>query len=150
MMTEKNPDQSRWYIPAASLFLYLIACILPCLEFRNHTVQIYYGYSILFLGWMAIVVGQIAWLANPLWLLSMAFFVFRRWTLSLTFSAISILFAASTFLLYRQQLPDADGSGVKIQLTSLRVGFYVWLTSLAVTGAGAIYIRMIDPDNRNR
>jgi len=143
-MAKPAPDQSKWYIPAASLFLYLAACTLPCLEFRNGTIEIYYGYSILLQGWIAVLVGQIAWLANPAWLASMAFFIFRRWTLSLIFSALSLIFAAATFFIYRRELIIlGDTPGRNVELGSLRIGFYVWLTSLIVIGAGALYEKMI-------
>lgn len=148
-MARPVPDQSKWYIPAASLFLFLAACTLPCLEFRNGAIEIYYGYSILLQGWIAVLVGQIAWLANPAWLASMAFFIFRRWTLSLIFSALSLIFAAGSFLIYRSEivvLPDTPGR--RLELGSLRIGFYVWLTSLIVIGAGAFYEKMIN--NRSR
>lgn len=148
-MANAVPDQSKWYIPAASLFLYLAACTLPCLEFRNGTIEVYYGYSILLQGWMAVLVGQVAWLANPAWLASMGFFIFRRWTLSLAFAALSLIFAAGSFLINRKSivvLPDTPGRN--LELSSLRIGFYVWLTSLVIIGAGAFYEKMIG--NRSR
>lgn len=145
-MATKLPDQSKWYIPAASLFLYLTACTLPCLEFRNGTVHIYYGYSILLQGWTVILAGQLAWLANPAWLMSMILFIFRRWALSVSFSVLSLVLATGTFLLYHRKVvvPDPPDSGMYLELSGLRIGFYVWLTSLIVIGAGALYEKLIE------
>lgn len=135
-------DQSPWFIPATSLFLYLAACVLPCLEFDTATGdhEVWYGFSLLLQGWMAVLVGQTAWMANPLWLLAMIFFVLRRWTISITCSLAGIFLAGITFLLFRQKVAT-DLDGVIIPLQQPKIGVYVWLLSLLVIFGGALFMR---------
>lgn len=140
MKSFSNPDQSRWFIPVASLFFYVVACALPCLEFEKDGREIWYGYSILLMGWMAILVGQIAWLANPLWLAAMFFFVFRKWRWSIGFSLFGLLLSFTTFMLFGRQIPANEGGVGKLDLQQLRIGFYVWLLSLSILFFGAIFM----------
>ena len=138
-----SPDLSRWFVPATSLFLFLAACGLPCLEVEKEGRVVWYGDSVLLRGWMAVLVGQVAWLANPLWLAGMFCFVFRRWTLSLVFALLGLLLAASSLLFY-----GWDGAGIHVGVDEgvvavhqLRVGAYVWLSSLLVLFVGAAHLR---------
>jgi hypothetical protein len=135
-------DQSTWFIPATSLFLYAVACALPCLEYETFAGEreIWYGYAILLEGWMAILVGQVAWLANPLWLLAMLFFVFRRWSLALTCALGGLLLAGSALLLFRQNVVLDIGGGIIPQQRPL-IGVPVWLLSQLVLFIGAVLMR---------
>ena len=135
-------DQSIWFIPASSLFLFLAACALPCLEYENFAGerQLWFGYAILLEGWLAILVGQVAWLANPFWLAGMLLFVFRRWNLAMVSTLCGILLAGSALILFRQNVVlDIDG-GIIPQSRPL-VGVYVWLLSQLVLFTGAVMMR---------
>ncbi len=135
-------DQSTWFIPATSLFLYAVACALPCLEYETFAGEreIWFGYSILLQGWMAILVGQVAWLANPVWLLAMLFFVFRRWSLAITASLGGLLLAGSALLLFRQNVVLNIEGGIIPQQRPL-IGVAVWLLSQVVLFSGAVLMR---------
>jgi len=138
-----SPDLSRWFVPAASLFLFLAACGLPCLEVEKEGRVVWYGYSVLLRGWMAVLVGQVAWLANPLWLVGMFCFLFRRWTLSLGCALIGLALAATSLLFYGWNgagIPVGVDEGV-VAVHQLRVGAYVWLSSLLVLFVGAAHLR---------
>lgn len=54
-----------------SVALYVAACCLPALEFRNTTNadDVMWGLRALAVGWSGIFAGVMAWYANPFWLL---------------------------------------------------------------------------------
>ena len=140
---QTSPDLSRWFVPTASLFLFVLACGLPCLEVEREGREIWYGYSVLLRGWMTVLVGQVAWLANPLWLAGMSFFLFRRWTPSLGCALVGLLLASTSLLFYGWNgagLPVGVDKGV-VAVHQLRIGAYVWLSSLLVLFVGAAHLR---------
>jgi hypothetical protein len=138
-----TPDSSRWFIPAASLFLFVASCALPCLEIDQEGRVVWYGYRVLLMGWMTLLVGQMAWLANPLWLAGMFFFLFQRWTLSLGCALIGLSLAATSLLFFgwgEVGIPVQVDEGI-VAAKRLRVGAYVWLSSLLVLFMGAAHLR---------
>ncbi len=95
---------------------------------------------VLFLGWMGPLVGQFAWYANPLLLLGMITFMFRKWIATLVFIVLTLLMAANTFLLFFQEVP-ADEAGVNmLMLQNLHIGFYLWIASTLTIGIGAVIL----------
>jgi hypothetical protein len=133
--------QNRVFI-VISVFLYLIACATPCLEVSQKSDPVWYGLRILVIGWLGILVGQFAWLANSLWLAGIVFFVFRKWMATMIFSGLSLLFALNTFTMFVSELPADEGGVNKFHLVHLRIGFYSWLTSLLVLFAGALVMKI--------
>jgi hypothetical protein len=132
----------RFIVLAVSLFLFGLACASPTLIFlRNDTTEeTWAGYMVLFLGWMGPLVGQFAWYANPLLLLGMITFVFRKWIATLVFIVLTLLMAANTFLLFFQEVP-ADEAGVNmLTLQNLHLGFYLWIASILTIGIGAVIL----------
>src|SRR5688572_10303070 len=83
----RRSGMARFIVLAVSLALFGVACASPTLIFlRNGTTEeTWAGYMVLFLGWMGPLVGQFAWYANPLLLLGMITFVFRKWIATLVF-----------------------------------------------------------------
>ncbi len=124
------------------MLLYLIACATPCLEVTQKSDPVWPGLQILAIGWLGVLVGQFAWLANPLWMAGMLFFVFRKWMVTLIFSGPALLFALNTLTMFVTELP-ADEAGINtFHLVRLRIGFYLWLASLLVLFAGALVMKV--------
>jgi len=108
-----------------SVLLFLLACATPCLEMSQKSDPTWYGLRILVLGWMGVLVGQFAWLANPLWLLGLITFALRKWRVALIALGASLLFAANTLLLFVMPLPADESNINHTSLVRLRIGFYL-------------------------
>jgi hypothetical protein len=92
------PWKPRLLALGVSLLLYALACVLPVLDFSksdwNHdTKGPVVGYVALISGWLVIAIGQFAWLANFLWLLSLILLLFRCWIASFVTTILTILLA---------------------------------------------------------
>ncbi len=133
-------QRNQFYV-ALSVALFVLACVTPCLEMSRKSDPVWYGLRILSLGWLGILVGQVAWFANPLWLISVLLLASRKWIAAIIFSGLALLVAANTLLLFVMPLP-ADESGMnKTSLERFRIGFYCWLASLAVPFVRACLMR---------
>lgn len=115
-----------------SLFLFVMACATPCLEMSQKSDPVWYGLRIMLLGWMGPLAGQFAWFANPLWLIGAVAFAFRKWNVALISLGLALLFALNTVLLFVIPLPADESKVNTTSLVRLRVGFYLWLASMAV------------------
>lgn len=124
-----------------SVLLFLLACATPCLEMSQKSDPTWYGLRILVLGWMGVLVGQFAWLANPLWLLGLITFALRKWRVALIALGASLLFAANTLLLFVMPLPADESNINHTSLVRLRIGFYLWLASIAVLFGRALVMK---------
>lgn len=73
--------RGRLAVLLTSLTLLVIACSLPALIFKRSggDLEVWSGAKTLLLGWMGILVKQMAWYANPVMCLSLIFLLFRRW-----------------------------------------------------------------------
>ena len=124
-----------------SVFLYLAACVAPCLEVTQKSDPVWPGWQILLMGWLGVLVGQFAWLANPLWLGGLIFFALRKWTVALILSGLAILPTFNTLTMFVTELPADEGGMNTFHLVRLRIGFYLWLASLAVLFVGAFVMK---------
>lgn len=123
------------------LLLFVLACATPCLEMSHKSDPVWYGLRILVLGWMGILVGQFAWLANPLWVVGLCLLAFRKWSAAAIVSGLSLLFALNTLALFVMPLPADEASVNKTSLVQFRIGFYFWLASLVLLFAKAFMMR---------
>ncbi|MBS0660093.1 MAG: hypothetical protein JSR82_17780 [Verrucomicrobia bacterium] len=122
----------------ASLVLFVLACILPALHFRNVTptgagaLNSQHGGAVLLMGWLSLFVGQTAWLANPCFVLgSILQGVGRRLGARICL-ALAALLAATTAKLPGAVIP-ADEAGVnKMQLDSFGPGAWAWFAAIGL------------------
>jgi len=90
--------------------------------------------GLLLIGWIAVLGGVSAWLANPALAITWVLMLFQRLRLlALVIGAISLLFALS-FLNVRQIMADESGNESKI--TGYGAGYWIWVTSIGVTAVG--------------
>jgi hypothetical protein len=129
-----------------SLSTYVLACALPVLDFsksdgiRNPDGPIV-GVVALIMGWVAIAVGQFAWLANFLWLFSLLLIWFRCWIAAAVTSISTILLALQTYALLSQKIPANGAATDHLYFQGIKIGFYFWLASFVAIGISAIILR---------
>ena len=128
----------------ASALVFVVACCLPALEFKNSSAQndIMLGLRALAIGWSGFFAGILSWYANPLWLVAIVFSLMRKPTLSLCFGALAVIVAFTTFKILGRELPADEGNVTKMTVIKILPGCYVWLASLAITPLGALMQRL--------
>nr|WP_144020746.1 hypothetical protein [Burkholderia sp. AU33423] len=92
------------------------------------------GWQVLLTGWMGVLVGIYAWLANPL--------VFAAWLLTakryraqaVVLAGLALLFGMS-FLSQHQIAVDEAGNVEPVHLDA--IGYWCWLASFGVASVGA-------------
>ncbi len=131
----------RQTIIGISLLLFVLACATPCLEMSQKSDPVWYGLRILVLGWMGFLAGQFAWFANPFWVIGLCLLAFRKWSAAAIVSGLSLLFALNTLVMFVMPLPADESNVNKTYLVQFRIGFYLWLASLAMPFVKACVMR---------
>jgi len=85
--------------------------------------------------------GYIASTLNPVLVLSLVFFLFRRWLTAIVIALVALAIAANTFLLFSRDLPADEGNVIKLRLERLGPGFYFWIASIVAVIIGSIILR---------
>ena len=128
MNTIDRPAMSRaarWLF-AISVLLYLVAMIAT--PFRTGTPPHPWaaGWEVLLTGWMGVLAGVYAWLANPL--------VAAAWVLTLNrrrgpavVAAVLALLSGMSFLSLRQIMVNEGGTYEPVHLDA--IGYWCWLAS---------------------
>ena len=126
-----------------TMALFTIACWFPALNFRrsDSDIQIWRGIHVLEMGWLGLLFKQIAWCANPVLVLSLIFFLFRRWLTAVVIALVALAIAANTFALFSRDLPADEGNVIKLRLETLGAGFYFWMASIVAVIIGSIILR---------
>ncbi|KAG8149094.1 hypothetical protein BFF94_034255 [Burkholderia catarinensis] len=120
---------------AISVVLYLIAMFTT--PFRTGTPDPHPwsdGWEVLLTGWLGVLVGITAWLANPLvfaaWLLTAK----RRRTPAIVLAVLALLFGLS--FLSQQRIAVNEGGDVEpVHLDA--IGYWCWLASFGAASIGA-------------
>jgi hypothetical protein len=134
--------RERLIVLGISLFFYIIALCTPALIFQGGGDDATWpGFMVMTLGWMGLLVGQFAWLANIPLLIGMILLLCRRWIGTLVCIIIATLLALHSFYLYRQKIPADEASTRYLILDHPGVGFYFWLFSIVALGISAIILR---------
>jgi hypothetical protein len=124
-----------------SLVLFVIACALPALEFKNSHKpnDVMLGLRALAVGWSGIFAAIVAWYANPIWLVSVVLTCFRRPMLATVFGIIAVALALTTISIVGRELPGDEGNVTKTTVIRLLPGFYVWIASIAIVPLTAFW-----------
>ncbi len=127
----------------ATVVLYLIACCLPALEFKNSDKpnDIMFGLRALAVGWSGIFAGVMAWYANPFWMLGLILALLRKPVFAAVAGVIAIAIALTTFSVIGRELPGDEGGVTKTTVIRLLPGFYVWIASLVALPVTAAFQR---------
>lgn len=120
--------------------LFGLACVLPALEFRRNEdgTEIWAGGIALFNGILGLLMGHVAWLANPLLALG-AFSLFHRHRTGAVICAVlALLFSLDTFQLFYETVPGDEAGVNKLYLRQLREGTFCWMGSMVAILIGGI------------
>lgn len=132
-----------WFF-GLSCLLFVVACALPAIEGQSFgetgsSIASHAGVLVLVFGWIGVLQGQFAWLANPLLLLTWILLLARRWTMAILVGILAFVAGSQTFA--------APGSTYTTSLLStmvvrgLQLGAYIWFASLfAAVVAGVVGI----------
>ncbi|MFY9823450.1 MAG: hypothetical protein WAM82_18865 [Thermoanaerobaculia bacterium] len=129
--------RTRWIVIAPSGLCFLAACACPALEFNGKEHSVMLGAQALFQGPLAFLVGQFAWLANPLELLAVVLVLRRRFWGATAVSFLGFAVANHAWALLGREIPGDEGGVTKLYLSSFHLGFFLWLLSFLLLAAGA-------------
>jgi hypothetical protein len=117
-----------------SLGLFVVACCLPALDFKQSTGKndIMLGLRALAVGWSGIFAAIVAWYANPVWAFAIVIGFCRKPVICAVAGIVALLIALTTFSIVGRELPADEGNVNRMTVVRLLPGFYVWLASMAV------------------
>jgi hypothetical protein len=103
--------------------------------------------GLLLVGWLGVIMGVPAWLANPFLVGAWVLACFRRmrW-IGLCCALISLAFMLS-FLLHGEIMTDEAGGYSKI--TGYGAGYWLWVASAAAALVGSLIAILFHPGGRN-
>lgn len=127
----------------AAAVLFLMACATPALDLRGtdapESQNIWWGWQALILGWLGMLGGDFAWLANVFFLSALICLGFGRWRTAMVFAVVALVFAADTLRLTAAGVPSDEGGTGKLVLHQVLIGCYLWAGSMVVTAGGAVF-----------
>jgi hypothetical protein len=135
----------RSVIIAVIVLIYLVACCCPALTFDNYysgnsapqSTDTWFGWTALLLGWLGILVGSVAWLANFVLGLTLIFLICGlRWA-TLISSGTTVLLSLDFFPLFSATIPADEGGVGRAVLRPPGVGVWFWFASIAAGFIGA-------------
>jgi hypothetical protein len=124
-----------------SMVLFLVACGLPALEFKNSQSpnDVMAGLRALVVGWSGIFAGVLSWYANPFWLAGIVLVLNKKPLPGLLLGLVAIALACATFPTLGRELPGDEGNVTKTTIIRLLPGFYVWMSSLVFLPLAALF-----------
>lgn len=139
----RPPWGPRLVVIGMSLALFVGACCAPALLIGG-SEQPMPGGGLLFIGWMGIVAGQFAWFANPIYALALLLIAFRKWVPATLTAAIALLVALDTLMMFVQEVPTDEAGVNSGRMSSLQIGFFLWIASIAAVVLGATWLAFRD------
>jgi hypothetical protein len=123
-----------------SLALFLLACGMPALEFKNSngSTDVMFGLRALVVGWSGLFAAVMAWYANPFWLLGLVLAFFRKPMFAMFVGVVAIAIATTVFSVVGRELPGDEGNVTKTTVIKLLPGCYLWLASLVLLPVAAL------------
>lgn len=127
-------------ILCTSLALFLVACALPALEFKNSigSTDVMFGLRALVVGWSGLFAAVMAWYANPFWLLGLILAHFGKSMSAMLAGVVAIAIATTVFSIVGREMPGDEGNVTKTTVIKLLPGCYLWLTSLLLLPVAAL------------
>jgi hypothetical protein len=108
-----------------------------CKGWELPVADAYFGYRVLLLGFLGVLVGVFAWLANSLMLLAVLLSAFNKRTASMILAVSSITLGLQSFMLEAVPFNESSMDPGNLNFVDhLGIGFYVWIGSL---GTFAVY-----------
>jgi hypothetical protein len=139
---------SRVVLAGVIATIYILACCCPALRLDHYypgsntpqSSETWYGWTALFLGWLGILVGSVAWLANFVLGLTVVFLLSGlRWA-SLISSALTLLLSLDFFPLFSAKIPADEGGVGQAVLQPPEIGVWLWFASIAAAFVAALIL----------
>jgi hypothetical protein len=116
----------RWLSLIISGLLFVASLFLPALLFQE--VDPVTGGNLLAWGWWGLILGNPAWCANPIFLIAVIAFLFRKYIFALIGSGIAFLLGTCSFFASEYYFNEASSTPI----VGLGPAFYVWMLSFGV------------------
>jgi hypothetical protein len=134
--------KARIIAVVASVACWLVACFLPALHLLGKAntqgeQSTMVGLMAFIMAFFAMLEGQFAWLANPLWFTAMVLLLVRFNRAALIVAVLAIAVAQQTWMVVGTEINGDEGGVKKYLVTSLGLGFWRWVLSFAVIAAVA-------------
>src|SRR5690606_4378182 len=94
------------------------------------------GFEVFIAGWMAIFNFDFYWLANPISVLAIIFFLFSKIRVSLVLSSIALILAVAFFIYVKV----GDGTTQYGTIISMGLGYYFWLASILTVFVSSVQL----------
>jgi hypothetical protein len=139
---------SRLVLAGVIATIYILACCCPALRLDHYypgsntpqSSETWFGWTALFLGWLGILVGSVAWLANFVLGLTVVFLLSGlRWA-SLICSALTLLLSLDFFPLFSAKIPADEGGVGQAVLQPPEIGVWLWFASIAAAFVAALIL----------
>jgi hypothetical protein len=135
---------ARLAVIGVSLLLYIVACAAPAVYFDSESHPSWPGLMTLILGLFALLEGQLAWLANPVYAVALLLPLFRQWMATVVLAVVAFLIALLSFTIVGTTVPLDEASVNKAIATGLGPGYFAWLASMLVLAAGALALKLYE------
>jgi len=135
--------RNRIAIIVISAACWLVACCLPALNLLGLAntqggPSTMVGIVAFIQAFFAILTGQFAWLANPLWFAALVLIRLGRNFDALIASVMAIALAQQTWVVVGTEIYGDEGGVRKYLVTSLGLGFYLWVLSFVIVAGASI------------
>jgi len=125
-MDAKTLNKRKKTAIAITLILFFLSLITKVYKIDEGNINPT-GYEIFAAGWIAVLNLDIYWMANPISVLAIIFFLFGKIRISLVLSAIALIIAIVFFILVKMESAPIEQIG---KITSIGPGYYFWVASI--------------------
>ena len=136
-MSSRADLRSRYALAAVVLLLYAVSLFLPAVDVgENRPIP---GWTAAAYGYLALVSGQPAWLANPALLIALLFLIRRRWKRAAIAGMLAVVLMLGTLASVGPK-PDRHTAAVPefhLAISGFRPGYFCWLASGVALAAGS-------------
>ncbi|WP_338642127.1 hypothetical protein [Burkholderia pyrrocinia] len=129
------PRVRRETVLGVSGVLYILSLMLPAMYFEKEAPLS--GMSVLVQGWWGLLMLNPAWLANPLYVVSIVQFARNRYARASLFSAAALACALCSLLTSKWYFNEAEAT----PLSSFGIAFYAWFLAQLALLLGSVRLR---------
>lgn len=136
---EPAATNGRYYLVALVGVLYAGSLILPAIHLKGEPS--WPGWHVLLMGWMGMLIGQFAWLANLLLALWLPLVLTRqRWAAFAT-ALLALVVALHCFTFFNAEIPMDEAGVRKATMLGYGPALWLWLGALVCGAAGTLLLR---------
>jgi hypothetical protein len=125
-----TPPGRAWLYFSIAVFMTCLCFETVYLDNRGQPGISHFGFEMLLTGAWGLLVGEFAWLANPLLLVAWVLVFFGNRLFAAVLGCIALLLAF-TFLASAQMPADINGASGTQEIVSYGAGYWLWLVSIS-------------------